>query len=120
MTKEEHLLKAIFSEDNSEVEDETLDSYPETNSEKIDYSEYCLQKSLEYISPTLHRIGRLRSLFQVTQKYGKDDLPDIITNNETRMALEHFAGVRSCVEDVYQQLVSVYENTLKTKENGNV
>ena len=48
MTKEEHLLKAIFSEDNSEVEDETLDSYPETNSEKIDYSEYCLQKSLEY------------------------------------------------------------------------
>ena len=74
------LLQAIFAE-----EDTDEDNYPETIAEKVSYSEYVLTHNLQYIGKAIDRLSRLSRLFLVADKSG--GLPDIITNNELRMAL---------------------------------
>jgi len=109
MTKEERLLKAIYRENNGE--DGKPDNYPETFYEKAGYAEYCLQKSLESISPALRRIGRLSNLILVSKEDGVSTLPDIITNNECRMALESLIKVRFDVDEALTELKFIYQNT---------
>ena len=118
MTPEERLLKEIFAKDDAEnngPEWEMPDNYPDTYLDKADYALFCLHKSLKSISPALERISRLCGLLRVSEKDGKNTLPDIITHNESRMALRHLSMVKRDVDDAYQEILSIFENT---KEPG--
>ena len=97
--------------------DEMPDNYPETYFEKADYALFCLHKVLGCLSPALVRASRLCRLLRVGEKDGKNTLPDIITHNESRMALKHLAMVKSDVDEAYQEILSIFENT---KEPGTV
>lgn len=119
MTLEERLLKAIFAKDDSEnngPEWEMPDNYPDTYLDKSDYALHCMHKSLESISPALGRISRLCGLLRVSEKDGKNKLPDIITHNESRIALRHLTMVKCDVDEAFQEIFSIFENT---KEPGN-
>jgi len=107
MTKEERLLKAIFEDG----DDAMPDNYPDTYLEKADYAEYCMIKLLEYVSPALRRVGRLRAMLKAGQEGGENKLPDIITCNETRMALEPLARVKGDVDDAFGELLKIYNET---------
>ena len=115
MTKEERLLKAIFTENDGE--DGRPDNYPETYYEKAGYAECCLQNSLEYLSPALRRLSRLRGLILVSAKDGISTLPDIITNNECLMVLEPLARVKRDVDDAFTELKFIYQSTKEAVEN---
>ena len=97
--------------------DEMPDNYPDTYLDKADYALFCLHKSLKSISPALGRISRLCGLLRVGEKDGKNTLPDIITHNEIRMALRHLTMVKCDVDEAYQEILSIFENT---KEPGTV
>lgn len=99
------LLQAIFAE-----EDTDEDNYPETIADKVGYAEYVLTHSLEYISKSLHRLGRLNRLLLVAGKHDSG-LPDIITNNELRMALEPLLMVREDVNEITDYLLESYRET---------
>ncbi len=114
MTPEERLLRALFTKSE---QDEMPDNYPETYFEKADYAMFCLHKSLESISPALGRISRLCGFLRIGEKDGKNTLPDIITHHESRMALRHLIMVKRDVDDAYQEILSIFENT---KEPGTV
>lgn len=123
MSAEERLLKAIFTESEPNIDEydsEVPDNYPDTYSEKAHYTEFCIQKSLEHTARTLNRISRLRGLLQAGQKDGKDALPDIFTNNESRMALEHLIRAKRDIEDAYQELLVIFQSTGKAKESNDV
>lgn len=99
---EKRLLKAIFK---NEAKDEGLpDNYPDTDTEKIGYAAYVVTKSLEYISPALQQLYRCEALCKITP-------PDIITNNEARMAMEHLSRVKRGVDDAYNEVLAVYNRT---------
>lgn len=112
MTPEERLLRALFTKSE---QDEMPDNYPETYFEKADYALFCLHKVLEYLSPALVRASQLCGLLRVSEKDRKNTLPDIITHNESRMALKHLIMVKRDVDDAYQEILSIFENT---KEPG--
>lgn len=114
MTPEERLLREIFAKSE---QDEMPDNYPETYFEKADYALFCLHKVLEYLSPALVRASRLCGYLRVGEKDGKNTTPDIITHNESRMALKHLARVKSDVDEAYQEILSIFEST---KEPGTV
>ena len=114
MTPEERLLREMFAKSE---QDEMPDNYPETYFEKADYAMFCLHESLKYISPALGRISRLCGLLRVGEKDGKNTLPDIITHDGSRMALKHLTMVKRDVDDAYQEILSIFENT---KEPGTV
>ena len=118
MTPEERLLKEIIAKDDSQndgPEGEMPDNYPATYLDKADYAMHCMHKSLESISPALGRISRLCGLLRVSEKDGKNTLPRIITHNESRMALRHLTMVKCDVDEAYQEILSIFENT---KEPG--
>lgn len=120
MTPEERLLKEIFAKDDAEnkgPEWEMPDNYPATYLDKADYALFCLHKSLKYISPALGRISRLCGLLRAGQEGEKNTLPDIITHNESRIALTHLSMVKRDVDDAYQEILSIFEST---KEPGTV
>ena len=96
------LLTAIFSESGDEMPD---DNYPDTDREKVGYSEYVLTHTLQYIGMAIHRLSRLHNLLALP------DLPDIITHNELRMALEPLLQVENDVKDIAEMLTAVYKAT---------
>ena len=98
------LLQAIFAE-----EDTDEDNYPETIAEKVSYSEYVLTHNLQYIGKAIDRLSRLSRLFLVADKSG--GLPDIITNNELRMALEPLLRVQSDINEIVDWLLPIYNET---------
>ena len=98
------LLNAIFAE-----EDTDEDNYPETIADKVSYSEYVLTHNLQYIGKAIDRLSRLSRLFLVADKSG--GLPDIITNNELRMALEPLLRVQSDVNEIVDWLLPIYRET---------
>ena len=104
------LLKAIFAE-----EDTDEDNYPETITDKVGYAEYVLTHSLEYIGKAIDRLSRLSRLFLVADK--SRGLPDIITNNELRMALEPLLRVREDVNEITDYLLESYRET-KPEDKG--
>lgn len=113
-TKEERLLKAIF--DTEEAEDD----YPATIIDKVGYAEYVLTHDLEYIGKAINRLGRLHRLLVITEKDGKNELPDIITNNELRMALEPLLRLKEDVVEISETLLEIYKETKQEKsENSN-
>ena len=99
------LLQAIFAE-----EDTDEDNYPETITDKVGYAEYVLTHSLEYIGKALHRLGRLNRLLLVAGKHD-GGLPDIITNNELRMALQPLMQVENDIKDITEMLIEIYRAT---------
>ena len=99
------LLQAIFAE-----EDTDEDNYPETVSEKVGYSEYVLTHNLGNIGKAINRLGRLSRLLLVSEKH-ENGLPDIITNNELRMALEPLLRVQSDVNEIVDWLLPIYRET---------
>jgi hypothetical protein len=99
------LLNAIFAE-----EDTDEDNYPETITDKVGYAEYVLTHSLEYIGKSLHRLGRLSRLLLVAGKHDSG-LPDIITNNELRMALQPLMQVENDIKDITEMLIEIYRAT---------
>ena len=99
------LLQAIFAE-----EDTDEDNYPETIAEKVSYAEYVLIHNLSNISKALNRLSRLSRLLLVSEKH-ENGLPDIITNNELRMALEPLLIVCEDVVEITDILVQVYHDT---------
>ena len=114
MTPEERLLKDIFAKDDSEndgPEGKMPDNYPETYYEKADYALFCLHKVLEYLSPALIRTSRLCGLLRVSEKDGKNTLPDIITHNQSRMALKYLTMVKSDVDDAYSEMLAIFDST---------
>jgi len=114
MTKERRLLKAIFNETENDAAE---DNYPETFLEKAQYAEYCLIKSLEYLSPALRRVGRLRALLKAGQEGDKNTLPAIITNNESRMALESIVMFKRDADDAFAEIQTIYNETKGAVEN---
>ena len=104
------LLQAIFAE-----EDADEDNYPETIADKVSYSEYVLTHNLQYIGKAIDRLSRLSRLFLVADKSG--GLPDIITNNELRMALEPLLRVRENVNEITDYLLESYRET-KPEDKG--
>ena len=105
-SKEERLLRAIFS-----AGDDPDDNYPETVSDKVGYAEHVVTHSLEYIGKALHRLSRLRHLLAVSEKGDGNTLPNIITNNELRMALEPLLHVERDINEIAEMLVDVYRAT---------
>ena len=85
------LLNAIFDTPDGEPED---DNYPDTDHEKVGYSEYVLANSLQYIGKAIHRLSRLDRLMALPE------LPDIIKHNELRMALEPLLQVENDIKDI--------------------
>lgn len=101
---EKRLLKAVF-ENKPQDENEGLpDNYPDTDTDKIGYAAYVVTKSLEYISPALQRLYRCEALCKLNP-------PNIITNNESRMALEHLIRVKRDIDDAYNEVLTVYKRT---------
>lgn len=120
----ERLLKAIFAKDETEKEPVTPgqekklkdaiaadyeddladDSYPDTDADKIGYAAYVVTKSLEYISPALQRLYRCEALCKL-------DTPNIITNNESRMALERLIRAKRNIDEAYNEVLTVYKRT---------
>jgi len=108
--QEKKLLQAIFAE-----EDTDEDNYPETISDKVSYAEYVLTHNLQYIGKVIDRLSRLSRLFLVADKSG--GLPDIITNNELRMALEPLLRVREDINEITDYLLESYRET-KPEDKG--
>lgn len=104
------LLQAIFAEEETDE-----DNYPETISEKVDYAEYALIHNLSNIGKALNRLSRLSRLLLVSEKH-ENGLPDIITNNELRMALEPLLIVREDVAEITKFLSEAYHETKPKKE----
>ena len=96
------LLTAIFSESGDEMLD---DNYPDTDREKVGYSEYVLTHTLQYIGKAIYRLSRLHNLLALPE------LPDIIKKNELRMALEPLLQVENDVKDIAEMLTEVYRAT---------
>lgn len=105
MTKEERLLKKIFGKHKEE------DDRPRTIIDLVGFSELLVTKSLENISRSIVRLSRLHRLLTITQKDGQDKLPDIITNNEARMALEALVPAKNEINDAVAYLLAVYRAT---------
>ena len=103
------LLTAIFSESGDEMLD---DNYPDTDHEKVGYSEYVLTNSLQYIGKAIHRLSRLHNLLALPE------LPDIIKQNELRMALEPLLQVENDVKDIVNMLTEVYRDTKIVAQAG--
>lgn len=95
------LLNAIFSETGNMPDD----NYPETDEEKVGYSEFVLTNSLQYMGKAMNRLSRLHHLLALK------DLPDIIKRNELRMALEPLLQVENDVKDIAEMLTDVYKAT---------
>jgi len=95
------LLNAIFSETGNMPDD----NYPETDEEKVGYSEFVLTNSLQYMGKAMNRLSRLHHLLALPE------LPDIIKKNELRMALEPLLQVENDVKDVAEMLTDVYKAT---------
>lgn len=106
-SKEERLLKAIFNN----VEADEADNYPETITEKVGYSEYVIVHALQNIAPAIHRLSRLHNLLMLEEKDSKNKLPDIITNNELRMALKPLLQVENDIKDITEMLLPIYRAT---------
>ena len=109
------LLKAIFAEPKEELSEAgegelESDNYPETISEKVDYAEYVITHSLENIGRTIHRLSRLNHLLKIS------GVPDIITRNELRMALEPLLFVENDIKDITEMLLGVYKGLKEQKE----
>lgn len=98
------LLQAIFAE-----EDTDEGNYPETISEKVGYAEYVLTHNLSNIGKALNRLSRLSRLLLVSEKSG--GLPDIITNNELRMALEPLLRAREDINEITGYLLESHRET---------
>ncbi len=106
----EKLLQAIFAEEETDE-----DNYPETIAEKVSYAEYVLTHNLSNVGKALNRLSRLSRLLLVSEKR-ENRLPDIITNNELRMALEPLAIVCEDVAEIADILLEVYHETRPKKE----
>lgn len=100
------LLRAIFAEEETDE-----DSYPETIAEKVSYAEYVVIHALQDISPALQRLTRLHRLLIVSERGGENTLPDIITNNEVRMALKPLLRIEQDVREITEMLVEIYKDT---------
>lgn len=107
----EKLLKAIFEEEIKQDSNEIPDNYPDTNDEKINYASYVIAQSLSAFAPAITRITRLNKLSSLK-------CPNVILNNETRIALEHIAKIKLDIDEVYDELNIVFERT-KGKKDGN-
>lgn len=103
------LLNAIFDTPDGEPED---DNYPDTDHEKVGYSEYVLTHSLQYIGKAIHRLSRLDRLMALPE------LPDIIKHNELRMALEPLLQVENDIKDITEMLTEVYRDTKIVAQAG--
>ena len=109
-SKEERLLKSIFSEN-----EDPDDNYPETYAEKAGYAEYALTHTLQDISAALWRLSRLDRLLFASEKDGENTLPDIITNNEVRMALQPILRIENDVSEIAEMLTEIYIETKQPK-----
>ena len=101
----ERLIKAIFSEE------EPYDNYPDTVKEKVGYSQHVAVHTLVELGQAIHRLNRLYSLLTVSEKDDKNELPDIITSNELRMALKPLLRIKSGIDEVTEMLIEVYSGT---------
>lgn len=103
----ERLLKAIFAKGSEDPDD----NYPDTMKEKVGYCQYVTTHLLEDLGKTINRLSRLYSLLAVAEKDSKNELPDIITNNELRMALVPLMRIKSDVGEVTDMLSELYRDT---------
>ena len=104
-SKDERLLKAIFDSDKEK------DDYPDTTIEKVGYAEYVITNALQYLPRTIHRLSRLHRLLMLEEKNSENKLPDVITNNEVRMALEPLLQVENDVKEITAMLKELYRDT---------
>lgn len=116
------LLNAIFTEPEDEMYDgdekELIDdNYPETTTEKVGYAEYVMTHDLQFIGTSIHRLSRLYNLLMAAERAEGGKLPDIITNNELRMALKPLLMVENDIKDIAEMLTEVYKAT-KPGEDG--
>ena len=109
------LLNAIFKKPEDESEepniDEPDDNYPETTIEKVGYSECVIVHMLENIAPAIQRISRLHRLLTLEEKDPANKLPEIILNNELRIALKPLLQVENDIKDIMEMLMPIYRAT---------
>ena len=101
---EARLLKAIF--DTLEEPDK---DYPETAIEKINYAEGTLIDTLQNFSPAIWRLTRLDRLLAVSEKDGKNTLPDIIAYDESRRVIKTLLQIENDIKDVMEILTEFYD-----------
>lgn len=116
MSQKERALRAIFSEHIDE--DNPSDDFPKTYYEKAGYAEHCLRKSLEYASPALSRLERIRSLLLIGKEGEISTTPNIILHNEARMALEKVMRIKLNIDDAVDELRFIHEITKEGGKNG--
>lgn len=102
------LLDAIFA---PAVPDDMPDNFPDTPVEKVGYAEHVLTLTLSNIGPALQRLGRLHRLLIIGERKEGEKLPDIITHNELRMALEKLLVVKEDVNEISDMLVEIFKAT---------
>lgn len=114
----ERLLKAIFSAEDELTEgepgmdiEEPNENWPETFVDKIGYAEHVAVAVLEDLSPAIRRLSRLHRLLIVGEKGGEQSLPDVITHNEARMALQYLLRVERDIKEIAQMVMEVHMAT---------
>lgn len=111
----ERLLKAIFDGDEQDIDDQD-DNFPDTIQEKIGYAEYAAVAILGDLSPAIRRLGRLSRLLIIGERGGEQSLPDVITHNEARMALQYLLRVERDVKEITQMVMEVHMATRPERE----
>lgn len=119
-TQGKRLLDALFGSIKNEAiaETEPEDNYPETTTEKVGYSEFVVIHALQNISPALQRLTRLHRLLMVAEKSGESQLPDVITLNEVKMALNPLLQIENDIKEVNEMLAEVYRATKTAVEKS--
>ncbi|NLO32699.1 MAG: hypothetical protein GX117_04990 [Candidatus Hydrogenedentes bacterium] len=113
MEKEKKLLNEIL---NGEGGIEQMpENYPDTVLDKVGYAQYSLTRNLGNIGKAVDRLSRLYTLLLVAEKSG-GVLPDIITNNELRMALEPLMRIQGNINELVEMLLPIYRETKKGQE----
>lgn len=116
----ERLLKAIFNSDEPDEGepdmDEPDDNYPDTIAEKIGYAEYVAIHILGDLAPAIQRLTRLNRLLLIGGKGGEQSLPDVITHNEARMALQYLLRVERDVKEITRLVMEVHMATRPERE----
>ena len=79
------------------------------------YAEFVATHNLQDISRAIIRLSRLHNLLMLEEKNPANKLPDIITNNEVRVALKSLMIVENDMKDITDMLTEIYRATKPPK-----
>lgn len=104
-------MKAMHNDDDF---DQLPEGWPNTHLEKVGYANHCILSILEDIPKALKRLNRFERLLRVgtsPDDENKSSLPDIITRNEARMAIEALDRVHRSFHQGFDELMKIFTET---------